>query len=88
MKYVIVETIATFHHKYLVALEDSCDPAGALDVVTMEEVEDFDQKYLGEQILSYKEVNDEEITQAKNKTYYKEWELETFKSVIGERHEP
>ena len=57
MKYVIVETIATFHHKYLVALEDGCDPAGALDVVTMEEVEDFDQKYLGEQILSYKEVN-------------------------------
>ena len=88
MKYVIVETIATFHHKYLVALEDSCDPAGALDVVTMEEVEDFDQKYLGEHILGYKEVNDEEITQAKNATFYKEWELEKFKSVIGEQHEP
>ena len=88
MKYVIVETIATFHHKYLVALEDGCDPAEALDVVTMEEVEDFDQKYLGEQILGYKEVNDEGITQAKNKTYYKEWELQTFKEIIGERHEP
>jgi hypothetical protein len=88
MKYVIVETIATFHHKYLVALEDSCDPAGAMDVVTMEEVEDFDQRYLGEQILGYKEVNDEEITQAKNKSYYQEWSLETFKEIIGERREP
>ena len=88
MKYVIVETIATFHHKYLVALEDSCDPAGARYVVTMEEVEDFDQKYLGEQILGYKEVSDEEITQAKNETFYKEWELQTFKEIIGERHEP
>jgi hypothetical protein len=88
MKYVIVETVATFHHKYLAALEDSCDPAGALDIVTMEEVEDFDQRYLGEQILGYKEVNDEEITQAKNKSYYQEWELQTFKEIIGERREP
>ena len=88
MKYVIVETVATFHHKYLVALEDSCDPAGALDLATMEEVEDFDQRYLGEQILGYKEVNDEEITQAKNKSYYQEWELQTFKEILGERHEP
>jgi len=88
MKYVIVETVATFHHKYLVALEDSGDPAWALDFVTCEEIDDFDQKYLGEHILGYKEVNDEELTQAKNATFYKEWELEKFKSIIGERHEP
>ena len=56
-KYV-VETLSMFRMRYVI---ESDTAEHAMDEVTMEEVEEFGQKHLGETIISTRVVSDEEI---------------------------
>lgn len=60
-----VETISTFRHVYFVECESEED---ALDVVTAEESENSFQKYLGQQIVSSREVSKKEMIKIINET--------------------
>ena len=57
MKY-IVETISIFRMRYVVDCEH---PDHAADKVTMEEVEEFSQYHVAENITSIREISDEEL---------------------------
>jgi hypothetical protein len=54
MKRFAVETISTFRHVYFIECESE---EHALDTVAMEEAENSFQQYLGEQIVSAREVD-------------------------------
>lgn len=83
MKYFVVETISTFSHRYLIAQPDHHRPEGCMDTVTCEEVDDFDQTFLGEHILHYKEANDEDLAELKKGTYYEDWTVNQMKEVFA-----
>lgn len=71
---VLVETVQTFRHRYVVEV-----PKGkaewALDTVTMEEAKEFSQKHLGEQISSHRVVSREEVIRIfkEDNDYLKKW---------------
>ena len=83
MKYFVVETVTTHHMKYLIAQPDDHEPEWCLDTVTCEEVDDFDQKFLGEHIINYKECTDEDLRELKKDTYFSEWSVEQMKEVYA-----
>ena len=83
MKYYVVEAIATYHMKYLVCQEDHHDPRWCLDSVTMEEVPDLTQNFLGEQILGFEEVDDAGILKHTKGSYVESWPLEQVKEVFA-----
>lgn len=62
-QYVIVTAISTHRMRYCVPLDDlrdhdgTVDPKWALDSVTMQEVKEFSQDWLGEQIVDYRVVD-------------------------------
>lgn len=58
MPLFVVETIQTFRHKYVI---DCKSLDHAYDTVTMDEAEEFSQMYLGEHILSGREITREEF---------------------------
>lgn len=72
---VLVETISTFKHQYVVEV-----PKGkaewALDDVTMESVGEMSQTHLGEQISGYRTITEEEFIQEfdKNNEYASKWD--------------
>jgi len=72
MKKVLVETIYMFKHSYLCEIPDESPSEWALDTVTMEEAEEFTQEGLGETILGYRVVTDEEACDYYNKINYDE----------------
>lgn len=53
MPLFVVETIQTFRHKYVIECEDV---SHAFDTVTMNEAGEFSQMFLGEQIVTGKEI--------------------------------
>lgn len=57
---VMVETVSTFRHRYIVEVPGG-EADWALDTVTMDEAEELSQQHLGEQIVSHRVVNKEEI---------------------------
>ncbi len=83
MKYYVVETVATYHMKYLIAQPDDHLPEYCLDTVTCEEVDDLVQNYLGEQILGYKEVDDKQLAAEVENSYVAEWDVEQIKEVFA-----
>lgn len=54
----LVETVSMFRMRYVVDCEH---PDHAADEVTMEEVEEFSQHHVAENITSVREVSDDEI---------------------------
>ena len=68
-EYVVVTTLQTFRHRYVVPMSKLqerntdyiVDPRWALDCVTCEEVKEFSQLHLGEQILDMNVVNEKEV---------------------------
>ncbi len=58
MPLFVVETIQTFRHKYVV---DCKSLEHAYDTVSMNEAEEFSQMYLGEQIVSGREISRKEF---------------------------
>ena len=67
MKKVLVETIYTFKHSYLCEIPDDSPAEWAMDIVAMEDAEEFTQEGLGETILGYRVVTDEEACDYYNK---------------------
>lgn len=58
MPLYVVETIQTFRHKYVI---DCKELSHALDTVAMNEAEEFSQMYLGEQVVTGREITYEEF---------------------------
>ena len=65
-QWVLVETVSTFRHRYMVEVPTGIDNYGkdksewALDTVTMNEAEEFSQQHIGELIVSHRVVTKEE----------------------------
>mgnify|MGYP001131353299 CR=1 FL=1 len=85
-EYVVVTAISTFRQRYVVPVDelqklnpdDPVDPSWALDCVTMEEVKEFSQRHIGEQIIDAQVVKEKEILQFfdADNDYLKEWDEE------------
>ena len=83
-RYVVVTCAATFRHRYCIPASelDTDDPAKmieyAKDSVTMEEVDEFSQKWLGEQIVDTFILDEERVLQLfdRDNDYLKEWDKE------------
>ena len=80
-KFVLVECIDTFRKRYVVEIpEDAkCDSITyARDSVAMEECVEFSQQYLGETIVSSREITEEEIIRMcdNDNEYAREWDIE------------
>lgn len=92
MEWVLVETVQTFRHRYMVQV-----PKGkaewALDTVVMYEAKEFSQEYLGETIVSHRVVNfDEAIDLCDLDNHYcKSWttdkKVDAFFTRDGEKVE-
>lgn len=96
-KYVLVDTLAQYRMRYLIEVPDNHDdtefPCSAItwaeDTVTMEEMKEFSQHWLGETILSSHEITKEEIVPLcdKENDYCKSWsdeqKLNVFVTPIG-----
>ena len=57
MSLFVVETITTFRHYYVI---DCLSEEHADDTVVMEEADELDQKYLGETIVSTRQITQAE----------------------------
>lgn len=57
MPLFVVETIQTFRHKYVV---DCKELSHAFDTIAMEEAEEFSQMFLGENIITGREITKDE----------------------------
>jgi len=70
-EYVVVTCISSFRQRYVIPVEELAklnpeqpvDPSWALDCVTMEEVKEFSQRHVGEQIIDAQVVKEAEILQ-------------------------
>lgn len=68
-KYVLVETISQYRMRYVIEVPDNHNEGEhpctakqwAEDTVTMDEMKEFSQEWIGETILSSREVDREEI---------------------------
>lgn len=82
-EYAVVTTIQTFRHRYVVPMDklqelnvnETVDPKWALDSVTMEEVKEFSQLHLGEQIIDLNVASEDEILELfdKDNEYLSSW---------------
>ena len=83
-KYVIVTTISTHRMRYCVPLDDlrhedgTVDPKWAMDAVTMQEVKEFSQVWLGEQIVDWGILDQEGMLEQfdQDNDYLKGWSTE------------
>jgi hypothetical protein len=85
-KYVLVTAISTHRMRYAIPMdelqklneEQPVDPLWALDCVTMEEIDEFSQQHLGEQIVDYDVLTEEEILAQfdKDNDYLTSWTTE------------
>ena len=70
-EYVAVTCISSFRQRYVIPVselqklnpEQPVDPSWALDEVTMENVKEFSQRHVGEQIIDAQVVKEKEILQ-------------------------
>ena len=82
-EWVLVETVQTFRHRYMVQV-----PKGkaewALDTVVMEEAKEFSQEHLGETIVSHRVVTPTEALELcdKDNEYCKNWTEEQKRKVF------
>ena len=101
-KFVLVETLSQYRMRYVIEVPDNHNdgefPCSAIqwaeDTVTMEEMKEFSQKWLGETIIDSREVSKEEILQMVNEDndycngkYGEPWsdekKLQVFVTEIG-----
>ena len=70
-EYVVVTCVSSFRQRYVIPVDelqklnpdDPVDPSWALDCVTCEEVKEFSQRHVGEQIIDAQVVKEAEILQ-------------------------
>jgi len=82
-KFVLVETISQYRMRYVIEVPDNHNdgefPCTAVqwaeDTVTMEEMKEFSQKWIGETILSSREISKKEIIPLcdEDNVYLKSW---------------
>ena len=90
--WVMVDTVLTYRMRYVVQAPSS-HPEYALDDVSMETAKEFSQLYIGEQIMSYRTVSEEEaLAQCDiDNDYCKKWDnehkIKTFFTKEGEKRE-
>lgn len=102
-KYAVVTAISTFRMRYVIPVEDlqalnpnveSLDDKTALewaqDSVTCEEVVDFSQVHLGEQIVDTHILTEEEILELfdKDNDYLRDWDREKKLKTIHTWKDP
>ena len=63
MPLFVVETIQTFRHKYVI---ECWEAVHAADTVASNEADEFSQMFLGEQIITTREITMEEFTRMNN----------------------
>lgn len=94
-KFVLVETISQFRQRYVIEVPDDHDEGEypcsantwAEDSVTMEEMKEFSQKWLGEVISSSRELTREEVIALcdQDNEYCKEWtDEQKFNAFVTE----
>jgi bifunctional DNA-binding transcriptional regulator/antitoxin component of YhaV-PrlF toxin-antitoxin module len=80
-QFVLVETVQTFRHRYVVEVPIGVDNWGkdkklwALDTVTMEEAKEFSQEHLDETIFSHRVLSYDEVIKLcdQDNDYCKDW---------------
>jgi hypothetical protein len=82
-QYVVVTTTSTHRMRYVVPMdelqalnpEQPVDPKWALDNVTCEEVEEFSQDWMGEQIVDYDVIDQEQMLRLfdRDNPYLSQW---------------
>ena len=96
-KFVLVEAISQFRQRYVIEVPDNHNDGEypctaeqwAADTVTSEEVKEFSQYWLGETIVSTREISKEEIVPLcdKDNEYCSSWDdekkLEVFVTPVG-----
>ena len=88
-EWVLVETVQTFKHEYLVEV-----PKGkaeyALDTVVCEDATEFSQEHIGEQIFSHRIITKAEglALARKRHDYLSKWDDETFEKNFFTHWEP
>lgn len=77
---VMVDVVSTYRIRYAVEVPKG-KTVWALDTVTMEDAKEFSQEHLGEQIVSYRVVTEEEALKMcdEENSYCSEWEPELKK---------
>ena len=91
-KYVLVETLSQFRQRYVIEVPDDHNdkefPCTAVqwaeDTVTMEQMKEFSQKWLGETIIGSREVTRDEIIKLcdEDNDYLKSWTEEDKMGLV------
>ena len=91
-KYVLVEALSQFRQRYVIEVPDDHNareyPCSAIqwaeDTVTMEEMKEFSQKWLGETIIGSREVTRDEILKLcdQDNDYLKSWTEEQKMNLV------
>lgn len=82
MKYALVDTQATVHFRYLVALEDGQSLEDAKASIDQKELDDLVQCWDDEVINNVAEASDEDILKAIEGSYMESWGLQQIKEVF------
>jgi hypothetical protein len=96
-KFVLVEAISQFHQRYVIEVPDNHNDGEypcsaetwAADTVTSEEMKEFSQKWLGETIITTREVTKEQILELcdEDNDYCKTWtdeqKMNAFVTEVG-----
>ena len=82
MKYALVDTQATVHFRYLVALEENESLTDAESFVDQNELDDLVQCWGEEIINSVKYADDTDIEKAIKGTYMENWGIRQIKEVF------
>ena len=83
-KYVLVDTVLSYRIRYVIELDDNDPNEYALDTVVCNEATEFSQEFIGEHIVSYRQVTEEEVIRLcdEDNDYIKSWDnqmkLDTF----------
>jgi hypothetical protein len=85
-EYVVVTCISSFRQRYVIPVDELAklnpdapvDPSWALDCVTCQEVKEFSQRHVGEQIIDAQVVKEKEILQFfdADNDYLADWDEE------------
>ena len=91
-KYVLVDTLSQYRMRYVIEVPDDHNdkefPCSAIqwaeDTVTMEEMKEFSQKWLGETIIGSREVTRDEILKICNEdnNYLRSWTEEQKMNLV------
>ena len=81
--WVLVETISTMRHRYMIETPED-HPEWAMDSVVMEDAGEFSQKHIGELIMDYKILSEADVLSMcdEDNEVYKSWPDENKLNVF------